>query len=89
MVSMSSLTSEERFWNLFPVSTLLEFSFTILLLFIFLLFLDTDEDFAGEFLRVLMFLLPLDSCVGVLSRVPEPVWQSTETVFVVDLAMLA
>ena len=73
VVSMSSLTSEDRFWNLFPVSTLLEFSFTTCLLLIFLLFLDMDDDFAGELLRVLMFLLPLDLCVDVLSDEPEPV----------------
>ena len=52
MDSMSSLTSEDRFWNLCPVSTLLEFSFTTFLLLIFLLFLVMDDDFAGELLRV-------------------------------------
>ena len=72
MVSMSSLTSEDRYWNLFPVSTGFELSFTICLLLIFLLFLDEDDDFAGELLRVLC-LFPLDSLLGVVSCVPEPV----------------
>ena len=73
VVSMSSLISEDRFWNLFPVSTLVEFSFTILLFFILLLFLVVDDDLTGEFLRKLLFLFLLDAFVGVLSRVPEPV----------------
>ena len=73
VVSMSSLISEDRFWNLFPVSTLVEFSFTILLFFILLLFLVVDDDLTGEFLRKLLFLFLLDTSDGVLSRVPEPV----------------
>ena len=71
MVSMSSLTSEDRYWNLFPVSTGFVLSLIICLLLIFLLFPDEDDDFAGEVLRVLLFLFPLDSLLGVVSCVPR------------------
>ena len=63
VVSMSSPISEDKFWNLFPVSTLVEFVLTIFLLLIFLLFLGVDDVFAGELLRTLVFLFPLDSFV--------------------------
>ena len=72
VVSMSSPISEDKFWNLFPVSTLVEFTFTIGLLLIFLLFLGVDDDFAGELLRILVFLFPLDSFVVVFFPLPKP-----------------
>ena len=95
------------------VSFVCGLSVTICLLVIFSLFLGVADDFVGELLRVLLFMFPPDSLLGVSSRVPEPVdvvctegslealrrdgcgpiqnagvWQSTETVFVVDMAML-
>ena len=59
--------------GMFPVSTLVEISFTIYLLLIFLLFRGVDDDFADELLRISLLLFALDSCVVVLSRVLEPV----------------
>ena len=60
VVSMSSLISEDRFLNLFPVSTVVDFSFsfTILLFLKLLLFLVVDDNLhvTGEFLRKLLFL---------------------------------
>ena len=73
VVSMSSFTSEDKYWNLFPVSTGFELSLTICLLLLFLLFPDEDDDFVDELLRILLFPLPLDSLPCDVSPVPEPV----------------